>query len=164
MHMFSLHCGVWDPIRLLQDTFGKAPSFSRPDHLQNIAIVGERASGTFFVQKMMSQNFAQKVHHKLTRHKHWFQREVPASELQQTLVVVVFRNAWDWVSGLRSKAFSSLICASALLFDCVAVIGIADCCEPCRHNFPKRNIDTDTLLCTGNQCRTMFEHWLWTCR
>lgn len=70
-----------------------------------IHIIGERHSGTTFLQRHLQSCFGQdlRIYSNLTRHKYWFQLD--NSTMDYGLVVATFRNVYDWIKAMNEKPY-----------------------------------------------------------
>jgi hypothetical protein len=77
--------------------------YERDKSEYGIHIVGERHTGTSWLQLHLDQCFGDqvKIYDRLSRHKYWFQFD---DELKDYgLVIATFRNAYDWVNAMRRE-------------------------------------------------------------
>ena len=77
--------------------------------IRHIHILGERHSGTKFVQQELQQCFPRsserKVHRDLRRSKHFFQPLSTFEDYSESLIVAVFRDPLDWTEAMRTKPY-----------------------------------------------------------
>ncbi len=75
------------------------------NNIKAISILGERNSGTTWIYEHLGEcfNHSIPVRRRLTRYKHWFQDERVGSVTEDTLVISMFRNPFEWVEGMRKK-------------------------------------------------------------
>ena len=69
--------------------------------IKSISIIGERNSGTAWLRDHLNGCFPRiKVETSLHRDSHWFQTD-PSSVKEDTLVIPIFLNIFDWVETMR---------------------------------------------------------------
>ncbi len=70
-----------------------------------ISIIGERNSGTTWMYDHLADCFINSipVKRRLSRYKHWFQTEEIGHIANDTLVIAMFRNPFEWIEGMRKK-------------------------------------------------------------
>lgn len=70
---------------------------------QNLHLIGERHSGTRWVYNHLSECFNKSVtvSEKLARWKHWFQYEIDFDVAEDTYVIAMFQNPYEWVERMR---------------------------------------------------------------
>jgi hypothetical protein len=73
------------------------PSSNAP--IQNFTIVGERCTGTFFLQHAIEKNFCVPVTWKYGW-KHWFGHHTDYSNSDNTLFLAMYRHPLDWMNSL----------------------------------------------------------------
>jgi hypothetical protein len=78
---------------------------SSKQSIKNIAIVGERNSGTSWITSHIQECFDHSltVKDRFMRYKHWFQDDFREDIPDQTLVLAIFRNPHDWVKAMSFK-------------------------------------------------------------
>mmetsp|Transcript_26192 Transcript_26192/g.29935 ORF Transcript_26192/g.29935 Transcript_26192/m.29935 type:complete len:348 (-) Transcript_26192:220-1263(-) len=76
------------------------------NEIKVISILGERNTGTTWMYEHLNKcfNHTIPIKRRLTRYKHWFQDEKIGSPIiNQTLVLSMFRNSFEWTEAMRSK-------------------------------------------------------------
>jgi len=81
------------------------------NEIKVISILGERNTGTTWMYEHLNKcfNHTIPIKRRLTRYKHWFQDEKIGSPIiNQTLVLSMFRNPFEWTEAMRSKVIISI--------------------------------------------------------
>ncbi|KAL7567656.1 hypothetical protein ACA910_012087 [Epithemia clementina (nom. ined.)] len=100
-----------------QSTTANHEDNTKDDTIRTIHILGERHSGTKFVQQELQRCFPRsaqfRVHRDLQRSKHFFQsleeenddNDKAAEDYRHSLIIAVFRDPMDWTEAMRLKPY-----------------------------------------------------------